>query len=250
MLKCKFKSITTPKLGNAVDENEDNILEPSKSEIQFDTLIKFAISDGATESSFSKEWSDLLVSGYKDKLFDKDYLSTTIKKISETWNSIISGIELPWYAQQKAETGAFATFLGLTINREENIYKAVAIGDCNLFQIRNSELVYSFPILTFEQFGNTPQLISSNSKYRKNLEEMVEYTEYKIQPHDMILIATDAIAAWILKKKEAGEKPWQGLLTLLNYEDYKTDFTNWLNNKRKEEEIKNDDVTLVLINFE
>ncbi len=58
MLKCNFKSITTPKLGNAVDENEDNILEPSKSEILFDTLIKFAISDGATESSFSKEWSD------------------------------------------------------------------------------------------------------------------------------------------------------------------------------------------------
>lgn len=250
MLKCNYKSITTSKLGNSENENEDNILEPSKSEIQFDTLIKFAISDGATESSFSKEWSDLLVSGYNDKLFAKEHLPTTIKNISETWLSIVSRIDLPWYAQQKVETGAFATFLGLTINREKNIYKAVAIGDCTLFQIRDNELIYSFPILTFEQFGNTPQLISSNSKYQKNLEEMVEYTEYKIEPYDFILLATDAIAAWIFMKKEAGEKPWQALSTLLNYENYKTDFTNWLNNERKEGEIKNDDVTLLVISFE
>jgi hypothetical protein len=251
MLKCNFKkSITTPKLGNTVDENEDNILEPSKSEIQFDTLIRFAISDGATESSFSKEWSDLLVSGYKDQFFDKNHLSITIKKISETWQSIVSNIELPWYAQQKAETGAFATFLGLTINREENTYNAIAIGDCTLFQIRNNELIYSFPILTFEQFDSTPKLISSIPKYQKNLEELAEYTEKEIHPNDLILIATDAIAAWIFKKKEASEKPWQELSTLLNYEDYKTDFTNWLNNKRRENEIKNDDVTLILINFE
>ncbi|MEZ4905531.1 MAG: hypothetical protein R2822_29105 [Spirosomataceae bacterium] len=250
MVKCNFKSITTPKLGNAIEENEDNILEPSKSEIQFDTLIRFAISDGATESSFSKEWSDFLVSGYKDKVFDKDSLSDTIKKISETWQSIVSNIELPWYAQQKAQTGALQTFLGVTINREESTYNAIAIGDCSLFQIRNDELIYSFPILNFEQFDSTPKLISSIPKYQKNLEELAEYTAKEIHPNDLIIIATDAIAAWIFKKKETGDKPWQDLSTLLNYEDYKTDFTNWLNNKRREHEIKNDDVTLILINFE
>ena len=57
MLKCNFKSITTQKFGNSIDENEDNILEPSELEINSDTLLKFAVSDGATESSFSKEWS-------------------------------------------------------------------------------------------------------------------------------------------------------------------------------------------------
>ncbi len=56
-------------------------------------------------------------------------------------NSMANAIELPWYAEQKAETGAFATFLGLTINREESIYNVVAIGDCTLFQIRNDESI-------------------------------------------------------------------------------------------------------------
>lgn len=248
MLKCDFKSLTTQKFGNSINENEDNILEPSKSEIEFDTLIKFAVSDGATESSFSKEWSDLLVSAYKDKSFDISLLPDTLKAISFSWQSMANAIELPWYAEQKAETGAFATFLGLTINREESLYNVVAIGDCTLFQIRNNEAILTFPITTIEEFGNTPNLFSSNPKYQTEIEKTVTYYNGSIQPNDLIVIATDALAAWIFKEKDAIEKPWNHLLSILNQS--REDFEIWLNNQRKANEIKNDDVTLIIINFE
>lgn len=248
MLKCNFKSITTQKSGNSIDENEDNILEPSKSEIEFDTLVKFAISDGATESSFSREWSDLLVSAYKDKPFDKDHLSETINAISFSWQSMANAIELPWYAEQKAETGAFATFLGLTINREENIFNSVAIGDCTLFQIRNDETLITFPVTTIEEFGNTPNLLASNQIYQTELEKTVTYLIGSIQPNDLIIVATDALAAWIFKQKDAGEKPWIHLVNILEKE--KEDFESWLNIQRKDNEIKNDDVTLLIVKFE
>lgn len=248
MLKCNFISITTQKFGNSIDENEDNILKPSELEINSDTLVKFAVSDGATESSFSKEWSDLLVSAYKDKPFEISRLADTLNAVSFSWQSMVTSIELPWYAEQKAETGAFATFLGLTINREENIYNAIAIGDCTLFQIRIDETIFTFPVTTIEEFGNTPNLFASNQKYQTEIEETVTYYNGAIQPNDIIVIATDALAAWIFKKKDASEKPWNHLSNILN--EGVEDFEIWLNNQRKANEIKNDDVTLIIIKFE
>jgi len=245
MLQCQFKSITLPKFGNAVNENEDNLLEPSKSEIESDFLVRFAISDGATESSFSKEWSDLLVSAYKDKSFDKDHLPTTIKKISESWQSMATAIELPWYAEQKAEKGAFATFLGLTVNREENSFEVVAIGDCALFQIRADELFFSFPVSSIEDFNNTPNLVASNEMYQTDFEKNVIYYNGTIQPKDIMFLATDALAALILKQS----KIWKHLTKMLENND-EAHFENWLNKLRKANKIKNDDVTLLMIKFE
>lgn len=248
MLKCNYKSITKPKFGNSIDENEDNLLEPSKSEIESDTLVRFAISDGATEASFSKEWSDLLVSSYKDKSFDKDHLIETLKGISDTWQSMATAIELPWYAQQKAEIGSFATFLGLTINREQNTFETVAIGDCTFFQIRDDELILTFPVTSIEEYGNTPNLIATNLHYQTEFEKTAVYGSGSIEPNDLIILATDALAAWIFKQKDAGEKPWNHLSNIL--ENYLADFENWINNQRHTNEIKNDDITLLILKFE
>ena len=249
MISCQFKSISLPKFGNSADENEDNILEPSKSEIETETIVKFAISDGATESSFSKEWSDLLVSAYKDKSFEQAYLPETIKTISETWQSMAAAIDLPWYAEQKAEKGAFATFLGLTINKEENSFDAVAVGDCSLFQIRNNEIYFSFPVISIEDFNNTPNLIASNEKYQTDLENNTVYHKGEIEPNDIIILATDAIAAWILKQKNRNPKIIQILIEQFEKQD-EQNFEEWLNKKRKTNKIKNDDVTLLKIKFE
>lgn len=249
MISCQFKSISLPKFGNSVDENEDNILEPSKSEIETETIVKFAISDGATESSFSKEWSDLLVSAYKDKSFEQAYLPETIKTISETWQSMATAIDLPWYAEQKAEKGAFATFLGLTINKEENSFDAVAVGDCSLFQIRNDEMYFSFPVMSIEDFHNTPNLIASNEKYQTDLENNTVYHKGEIEPNDIIILATDAIAAWILKQKNRNPKIIQILIKQFEKQD-EQNFEEWLNKQRKTNKIKNDDVTLLMIKFE
>jgi len=249
MLKCGFKSMTLPKFGNAVDENEDNILEPSQSEIESYPIIQFAISDGATESSFSKEWSDLLVSGYKDKSFEKEHLPETIKKISESWHSMTTVHELPWYAQQKAESGAFATFLGLTVDRENNSFRAIAIGDCTLFQIRNDKLYLSFPISSMEDFHNTPNLISSNEKLQTNFENSAIYHDGIILSEDIILLSTDALAAWILEQCQTGKQVWKSLIKMLDTQD-EDKIEIWLNKLRKARKIKNDDVTLLIVKFE
>lgn len=247
-LKCTYSSITTPKSGNSIDENEDNFLVPGKSEVESDMVLRFAVADGATESSFSKEWSDLLVSSYKNSPFDKGHFAETIRLVAKTWQAKATANVLPWYAEQKAETGAFATFLGLTINLEESVFDAVAIGDCTLFHVSHDESVCTFPISSIEEFGNTPNLIASNEIYQSDFDKTVIYLNGSIKANDLFLLATDALAAWIFKDIAACGKPWSLLLGIL--ENEKDDFDTWLNNQRQASQIKNDDVTLIIIKFE
>ena len=249
-LKCSCKFISVVKIGNSDDENEDNILVPSLTELESEKEKKFAISDGATESIFSREWSSLLVSCFKDKPFDMVNLPSTINAISETWYSNISSIDLPWYAQEKLEIGAFATFLGLKLDLKDQVFEAVSIGDCTLFQIRNNEFLKSFPIEKYEEFGNTPALFSINPKYQTNFEETVKYLKVNVESGDLLILSSDAIAMWIFNRLNNGEKPWLNLEILLSCVKYVNDFTCWVYDKIREYKIKNDDISLILINIE
>jgi hypothetical protein len=249
MLKCSYKYISIAKVGNSENENEDNILAPSIIELESESIIKFAISDGATESLFSKEWSDLLVSCYKDKPFDLNNLPLTINAISEAWKSRTSSIDLPWYTEQKMENGAFATFLGITLNLEEQTFNSVSIGDCTLFQVRSNKLIQSFPLTSYEDFGNTPSMFATNSKFQTDFSKSVKYLNGLVESGDLFILASDALAMWIFKSLHQGERPWLNLLNLLNYEDYQTDFKNWAFNKIKDKEMKNDDISVILINI-
>lgn len=245
ILKCLLKA-SIQKLGNSRDENEDNFLLPDISEDN--SILRLAIADGATESSFSKEWSQILVNGYADKSFNKIELPKTIADLSESWTELANNMELPWYAQQKFETGAFATFLGVTIELKNATYQAVAIGDCTLFHVRNNKMYKSFPTSSKEDFGNTPDLIASNSKYQSEFEISIKNHDDEIQAGDIFIVVTDAIAAWIFGEIENGREPWNHLFNILTI--YPDDFENWLNNLRKEDKLKNDDVSLLLLKFE
>lgn len=248
MLKYNCIKISFPKFGNTKDENEDSFSVPIPSKKK---SVHFAISDGATESSFSNEWSYLLVSEYSKNPFDKICLREFLSKLSQRWYSIVNEKELPWYAQQKAEIGAFATFLGLTIDKEKDCFDVMAIGDCCLFLIRDGKLSFNFPISSFKEFSNTPSLFASNPKYQSNVENEVYYCiDKKLLPNDILLLATDALAAWIFKQKDEEEKPWLILREILKKKSKEYIFEKWLNDKRIKSEIKNDDTTLLMIKVE
>jgi len=245
---CRVRFICCEKLGNSEIENEDAYLVPTISEIENETLLKFSVSDGATESSFSKEWADLLVSYFKDHSFSDENLPTTLDFARKSWLDKIEGIKLPWYAQEKVALGAFATLLGLTIDLKNLTWSVIAIGDSNLFVIRESNLIRSFPMNGPDEFGNTPYLLSS--KHSQNLEigSNILRCDGTVEVGDLMIIGTDAISAWLLSETLKKNRPWHNLVNLLGGEGYsKTDFVNWLNNKRFEGEIKNDDTTLIII---
>lgn len=249
--------ITRPKFGCSKDENEDSLCCPSYTEIESATSVRFAISDGATESSYSKEWSQLLVDSYKNTPCESNHLKQILTRLSKEWHALVAqqltAVNTPWYAQQKADLGAFATFLGLTLNYETKTFEALAVGDCTLFQIRNDALFLSFPLTHIDDFNNTPQLIASNTVYQAHFEKSEGYYQRHqgtIEENDVLMLASDALAAWIFKQNDAKHKPWHRLKEILFHERHRDKkFDGWLTKQRETHEIKNDDVTLLIIPF-
>lgn len=234
-LNLKHDAFFLQKKDNSLEEYEDAF-----STKDLETEYRLSIADGATESSFSGIWAKLLTEGYSE--------STSIEELKKDWSKHIESLELPWYSQEKASQGAFAAFLGLSIFEEGNNFEAVCTGDCCLFLVRDNSLVESFPIKSANQFDNSPVLISSI----ENKSEEFDIHRNKWRSGDIILLMTDAIAAWFLYKLENHIDSISMIMNLSNQEE----FEKLVAEEREVRlesglpALKNDDVTLLRIVLE
>lgn len=218
---------------------------------------RFAIADGATESSFSGLWAQLLVKTYVDKAPQKPLtLRKWVEQCSHVWQQNIGTLQLPWYAQNKAQKGAFAALLGLTLRsskseaRSGGTWSALAVGDACLFQIRQGELLQRFPIQYAAQFGYHPLLLSSIPE--KNRSVWAVEADMRCSgtwlPGDTFFLATDALAQWFLAEVEQGRAPWQTLQEMAVCALAMADsFPQWVEMQRHTGMMRNDDVTLLRI---
>ena len=154
-----------PKGGNSDDEYEDACW-PRTTKEWMDRRLRFAVADGATEASFSKIWAELLVQKYCEGLLKTDSckrFALSLQPLQQAWNEQVSAKSLPWYAEEKASSGAFSSLVGLTIYQSDTRiwWRSIAIGDSCLFHVRDGRPIASFPMEFSKQFNNRPVLISS-----------------------------------------------------------------------------------------
>lgn len=239
------RQYSAPKAGSTDEEYEDAYypLDSVDGEKEF---FSFAVADGATETSYSKVWAQLLVESYCHGQLAEPNLAEEILNLQIKWNELVGSRPLPWYAEEKIREGAFSSLLGLTIKQEFNLpvaaegtWEAIAIGDSCLFQVRDDELLSKFPLENSEQFNSRPALVSTNPIYNGNLEKYILSVEGDWKTGDEFYLLTDAIACWFLKKVEDGGKPWK-----IKYKDPGR-FVNQINNLRKKGSLRNDDVTMI-----
>lgn len=250
-MKILWQAISLPKNGNRLEENEDAYY-PIGNERSFSRRRKFtcAISDGATRTSFSSLWANLLV---KNPVIRKEGVSQqSIISAQTGWTSAINSMNLPWHAEEKVKQGSYATLLWFRLQESAvkpgGYFKATALGDSCLFQIRNCEILTIFPIKNAESFAEDPVLISSLSV--KNQHIWATLTERTIrgcwQSGDQFLLMTDALAHWFIKQLEMSESPITKITDILDepvFTQYR--FEQLVSNLRSADEIKNDDTTLV-----
>lgn len=243
--------ILLPKQGNTEEECEDSL---SFLQIKYDKKkigLNIAIADGATESSFAKEWANILTRSFnKSKLpLNKTFLKK-LPVLRKKFSGLMQGKVLPWYAQEKADKGAFSTFLGIRINLIEHKYDAVAIGDCCYFQIREDVIINQSPIIHSEEFGNNPYLVSSNPVKNIDINNYLIDSKGDLQKGDILMLMSDALAHWFLKNNESNDRPWEILIGIKNEIVLSNEsFILWLNEQRKLKCIKNDDVVLAILEF-
>src|SRR5215468_4746653 len=132
-----WRSFTLPKRGHSAEEYEDAFAADPK-------IGRFAVADGASESSFASLWAKLLVDGFVHP-GERNGDTSWLEPLRKRWAAKVDPQELSWYSEKKTE-GAWS---------------ALAVGDSCIFQVRKDALVQAFPMERSDSFGNHPSLICS-----------------------------------------------------------------------------------------
>jgi hypothetical protein len=230
-------AFSEPKHGSAREEYEDACAgNPS--------LGRFAVADGATESSYAGLWARMLVEEFvSTPSLEPSAWATWLPQIQTHWELAVGHQPLPWYAEIKRQQGAFATFLGVVVQPPR--WQALAVGDSCLFHVRGRALCEAFPVTCSEDFSNTPWLIGSRGFTADMMGERELRREGEFQRGDRLWLMTDALAQWFLQLTEAGHQPWDLLEPLLAMPDAAGSFRAWIAALRGAHQIRNDDVTLM-----
>ena len=239
----------TPKAGNSEVEYEDAFYPLHIIEAKTNSF-RFAIADGATETSFAKLWAQLLVKAVGKGRLNPECPDPTLSQLRSCWQRIVSRKSLPWYAEEKVRLGAFSSILGLSLSEDltGRSWKACAIGDCCLFHVRGSNLLRSFPLSRSSEFNNRPRLISSIPECAANPSPTFTTVTDEWHFEDHFFMMSDALASWFLERYESGYSPWE-MLQSLNTVDGPRDFKSWIADLRGSMLLKNDDVTLISISI-
>jgi serine/threonine protein phosphatase PrpC len=243
----RWQAFHTPKRGNAPDEYEDAFAGDV-------TKARFAVADGASESSFVATWAKLLVEGFiaadGKPWRELDWLAPARQR----WAAEVDDRPLPWYAEEKREQGAYATLLGIAFRQsrtqiDASVWRALAVGDSCLFRLRHGKLRQSFPLTRAADFGNQPPLLGSRGRPADTPQQAVRHGRGKWRPGDRFLLMTDALAEWMLRRSEEKQQPIADIDRLLAESTPQDAFADWIEERRDRHNLRNDDVTLVIIDL-
>lgn len=255
-MKLVWKSFSICKDGNREEENEDAVypIMASGSALRADSF-SCAMADGATQASFSKLWANLLVKETGNSQNLNQDLSQSLFSAHARWKEQLNSLKMPWPAEVKMQQGAHSTLLWFHIWHRNGKgplndlpprgWTANAVGDTCVFQITRGKSSEGFPFTTTEQFSNSPDLISTNSLHRARLTQ--RSTNGTWQKGDYFLIASDALADWLIRNLVAQKTTWTAvhdqMTSLVRYQ-------NWIRALRKHSLIKNDDTTLICLSVD
>jgi hypothetical protein len=264
-MNIEYSYFWLPKAGNDENACEDAFFPhnfPFDVILQNERFKRYAIADGASTAYLSGMWATTLVDcfgSYDGDITNSNFFDLLQSIIlDDNWNLRLidfikkreeEGKPLTWYDEMALQNGAASTFLEISFpienNQVKNAFSALAIGDSCLFQIRSNELITQFPLNCSADFNNSPVLISSISRRNDDLKERIAYIETgDVLKDDRFFLMTDALASFFFQEYEKGEKPWSLI------DDNITDkyrFADWIENLRETKQIRNDDVTLIIL---
>jgi hypothetical protein len=251
-VKTHTKVFTTAKEGNLEAENQDSFAHPADEHgYCSEDCQRFAVADGATEAIFSGLWASLLTKAWSsaELSLDSSRYEDTLASLSAQWLANVATASMPWWAEEKLRRGAFSTLAGLRITQDETnrtTWSLSAVGDSCLFLIRANQVVVKGPLTHSDQFGFSPYLIGSPRSQHESIRANLVHLEGELDPGDELVLATDALSCWFMRKLEQGYKPSE-LLLFLEHENADLAFTNFVNNARSSQQMRNDDVTFMSI---
>jgi hypothetical protein len=212
-----------------------------------------AIADGVSASLFAAHWAQVLTRAVVDDppdVCDRRRFAAWIERCRAAWSSPIAGDELPWHQRARLPTGAFSTLLWIklteipaaSLGAADFRLEAQAIGDSCFFLVRQNRLCRAFPVLESRHFGTNPPTVGSVDQHH---DDDLVFNSLAIDCHggDLLVLATDALAAWSLAACETGHSPdWQSWWQMSD-----SQWQAWVGGLRREQSMRYDDTTLLLL---
>jgi hypothetical protein len=255
-MRVSAQALWLPKAGNTPGEYEDACWPQEASLAKETARFRCAVADGATETSFSGLWANQLVRAYCRRASVKQFVES-LPRLRQDWQRQVSAKPLPWYAEEKARSGAFAAFLGLTVRRAAPnrkypaLWEAVAIGDCCVFQVRAGQLRKAFPLERSEQFNSRPYLLGTRDTNEARLHENITMIKEGCENGDSFYLMSDALACCFLSYHEQGVASFACLEELCDPAVF-AGFVQEIRARRDAEGrpwLRNDDVTLLHVSL-
>lgn len=212
----------------------------------------FAVADGATEAYDSRSWARLFVRAWvriEPPAFEMEDFAPLLRDLGRRLHRKWSLRKLPWYAEEKAQSGSFLAFVGLRFRLVDDSvgWSAIALGDCCLIH-RNGVLVCdTFPITCSAEFGSNPVLLPSSEPKQSRALELVRRVAGIASSGDDFLLLSDAVASWFFKQQEEGVTEATRVFDRLTQSDDAEGLTAFFEDLRSQDRIRNDDVAVVRI---
>ncbi len=192
-----------------------------------------AVADGATETAFAGSWARYLVQSFCRELpLTPGTFQDSLSRWRTDWTATLPTASLPWYLAVKLDEGACATLLGMVLYADGN-WQALAVGDAVLFHLRQVQLLQAWPLSHAGQFTQRPSLISSRAEASP---AAVDIISGGWKPGDAFILATDALAAWLLRTDPT-----------LPLRLTSAELATRVQAARQQRSLRNDDVTAVVI---
>ena len=236
-------------------------------------LRRFVIADGATTASYSAEWARALCRQAMDTPppvfadFDGTTEGSRTKEDEELlrawWEGALNffGPEVPWERLtrpsmfNKAKAGTGATHAGIEVlDGTESAgvrYRAWALGDSCIIQFRDNQVLTSRPMAKSDHFSHVPMLLMTQPGLVDTYLRHWQNWEATLAPGDLLLMGTDALSEYILKTFENGKGEevlaWLRDLQSASRAEGWRKFEEFVEARRSDGQMKDDDVGLILI---
>ncbi|MEX5716968.1 hypothetical protein [Geodermatophilus maliterrae] len=210
---------------------------------------RLVVVDGATEAYDAIHWAGQLVDSFlapdgRAPTLDPAGLDAWFGRQQQLWAGAPRAFASVFEEHKFHESGSFATFLGCELRGlggPDPRWVAAAIGDAVLFQERDGRIVAQFPGLGVEDFGVTPEGVSTQPTQRTRMRSALRTQDGALQVGDHLLLATDALAEWVVRASRDGDARWRELTSI----DHPQVFRDLVDRLRGADDVRNDDVTLL-----
>jgi hypothetical protein len=235
----QLRQLLLTKLGQEASECEDFLAIDTQA-------CRFAVADGATEAFDARKWAQRLAQNWVQRESTltleefRQWVAAEGRELQESW----SGLSLSWYSEEKARAGSFAAFVGVELDLETDLpsWKAIALGDACLLHCRNGALVKGLPLSRSESFNTAPILVASDSTLHESSMRSVVMDSGSCESGDVLLLMSDAAAAWYLQRLENGSGAGNLFETKCDEE-----LSRFFDEERLAGRIRNDDLAIIWI---